>query len=72
VKKSVEKAIELVDWDEFIETICESWKQAMEELRSFGSLWTREFAKQAEHWLQMTEEEKKQAWLNYILEREGE
>ena len=72
------KSVGRIDWDEFVEAICESWERAIEEFRHWVRHHGEMFAEAEAKWAEasgkppMTKEEKKQAFMDYVLGEEDE
>jgi len=77
--ESLEEAAESVgkvDWDQFVATICESRERVIEEFCWWAEHCGEALAEAYALWEEscgrppMTKNEKKQAWFNYVRERE--
>jgi len=72
------KSVGKVDWDQFVTAICESWERAIEEFCCWAEHCREMFAEAEAKWAEAsgkpptTGEERKQAWFNYVCERDGQ
>ena len=74
--KEAAELVGKVDWDEFVEAICESWERAIKEFCWWVKCHGEMFAEVEARWEEskgrspMIKEERKQAFLDYVLEEQ--